>query len=342
MRRIKFFLGIVMVAAATLVCAAHIWRPAGLPRSQTLADRSVLTVEAISIGTSNYYHESFPKAWQLAVGKWLPYAVAAGLGWRYDTKEEWASVVHPNGRTGLVIFTKREGAGRAPADKLRVAVLDGQGQTLSWYEGGHDSTTQDTKGAHYHQMKSWDIPTFPRRSKTLVVRFLRKQGDGNPDVPVMQITIDNPNAGPYPVWVPEPWPATKRAGDLAVTLTDFTTGLSASDPTRAAVENEEAATQLAFDLEVKGRANCPWRVKSVNGSDATGNSWFSVLVASQTKAPQQSVMEIRNFSGSLWPGESAWNLRVELAPASGVAPDGKNRFVEFLARPRVLSNKRGK
>ncbi len=311
-----------MVAAATLVCAAHIWRSEGLPRSQTLADRSVLTVESISIANSNYYHEAFPKAWQLAVGKWLPYAVAAGLGWRYNTKDEWASVVSPSGLTNLVIFAKREGPGREPTDQIRVGVLDNQGNSLGCYLGGRDSTMQDARSEHYHQMRTWVLSTFPRRGKTLTLRFLRMQGDGKPDLPIMQFDIPNPQPGPYPIWTPEPWPATKHAGDLAVTLTDFTTGLSASDPTRAAVHNEESVTQLAFDLQVRGRTNCPWRVKYVGASDATGNDWFSVPSFNKAIAHYQGATDTMTSSASLWPGESAWKLRVELAAAPGIAPDG--------------------
>jgi hypothetical protein len=341
MRHIKFVLGVFMVVVATLVCVTYLWRSEELPRSQALGDGSVLTVESISIGNSNYYHEAFPKAWQLAVGKWLPYAAAARFGWRFNTKECWTSVVNPSGMTNLVIFTKREGPGPAGLDQIRVEVLDDQGDTLGWYGGGHASTIQDAKGTHYHELQSWDVPAFPRRGKNLVVRCLRKQAGGKPDMPIMQFHIANPQAGPYPIWTPEPWPATKRAGDLTVTLTDITTGLSASEPARAAVENEEVATRLAFDLEEKGRTNCPWQVRLVEVADATGNRWNSIPWGTKTKARQQGVTQTMNLSGCLWPGEEAWKLRVELAPASGVAAGGKNRFVEFMAKPRTLSSKHG-
>jgi hypothetical protein len=267
--------------------------------------------------------------------------VAARLGWRFNTAGSWKSIVSPSGMTNLVIFTKREGPGRAASDQMRVVVLDDQGNSLDWDEGGGSSTGPDVRGTHYHQMRSWDIPAFPRRGKTLVVRFLLEKGDGTVDVPIMQFHIANPQAGPYPIWTREPWPATKKAGDLTVTLTDFTTGLSRSEPTLAAVENEEVVTQLAFDLEAKGRTNCPWQVRLVEVSDATGNRWNSVPWATKTKARQHGVTQTMNLSGNLWPGESTWKLRVELAPTAGVAPEGKSRFVEFMAKPRTLSSKRG-
>jgi hypothetical protein len=340
-RRIKYVPGIVLTVVATLVCAKYLWRSEELPRSQALADGSVLTVESISIGNSNYYQEAFPKAWQLAIGKRLPYTLAARLGWRFDTRGDWTCIANPSGMTSLDIFTKREGPGRGASDQIRVVVLDDLGNSLGWHGGGRSSVISDVKGTHYHEMRSWFIPAFPRRGKTLVVRFLREQGDGKADVPIMQFHITNPQPGPYPIWTPQPWPATRKAGDLTVTLTDFTTGLSASEPTRAAVANEEVVTQLAFDLEAKGRTNCPWQVKYVEISDATGNGWNAIPLGTKTKARPHGVTQTMNLSGNLWPGEPAWKLRVELAPAPGVAPDGKSRLVEFLARPRTLSSKHG-
>jgi len=336
-RHTKLALTIALAAVAALVGVEHFWPTEGLPRSQTLADGSVLTVESIVFGTSNYYREPFPKAWQLAIGKWLPFKLAAGLGWRFNTKGDWSSFANPSGMRSLAIFTKREGPGRDASDQIRVVVLDDQGDSSDWYGAGRSGTGPDSGHTHYHQTQSWDIPAFPRRGKTLVVRFLREQGAAKPGVPVMQFHIANPQPGPYPIWTPEPWPSTRDAGDLTVTLTDFTTGLSMSEPTRAAFENEEVVTHLAFDLEQKGRTNCPWQVKFVEISDATGNRWSPVPRGTRTKARQNGVTQTMNLSGNLWPGESAWTLRVELAPAPGVAPDGNSRFVRFLAQPGTLS-----
>jgi hypothetical protein len=125
-------------------------------------------------------------------------------------------------------------------------------------------------------------------------------------------------------------------------LTDFTTGLSGSEPARAAVENEGVVTHLAFDLEEKGRGNCPWQVKNVEISDATGNRWNATLSAFASKARPRGATETMNLYGNLWPGESAWKLRVEFVPMSGADSDNKSRWVEFLARPRALLTKRAK
>jgi hypothetical protein len=202
-RRIQFVAAMALAVVAAVVCVEYLWPTEGLPRSQALADGSVLTVESISIGNSNYYQEAFPKAWQLAIGKWMPYKLAARLGWRFDTRGNWTSIGNPSGMTSMVLFTKREGSGPAGSDQVRVVVLDEGGNSLGWYEVGHSSAICDMKGTHYHQLQSWDVPAFPRRGKILIVRFLRKQGEGKVDVPIMQFHIPNPQPGPYPIWTPE-------------------------------------------------------------------------------------------------------------------------------------------
>jgi len=338
-RHTKLVLTIGLAIVVALLCVEYRLPSEGLPRSQTLADGSVFTVEAVSFGTSNYYKEPSPKAWQLAIGKFLPYKLAAGLGWHFDPKGDWSSIVYPDGMTTLVLFTKREGPGKTPSDQIRAVVLDDQGDSLDWDAGGRSGTAPDSRGTHYRHAQSWDVPAYPRRGKTLVLRFLRKQGDDKPGVPILQLHIANPQPGPYPIWTPEPWPSTKDAGDLAVTLIDFRTGLSMSMPTRGAVENEEVVTRLALDLEVKGGTNCPWQVKNVEISDATGNRWNSYRWGSKTQARQHGVTQTMNLPGNLWPGESAWKLRVELVPTNAV-PSGENkRFVEFIAKPLTLSIK---
>ncbi len=321
MRRYVIVLTVVLAAVAALVGVERLWPGEGLPSPQALGDGSVLKVEAISFGTNHYYHEAGPRDWQLAIGKRLPYALAASLGWHFDTKNGWMGITNSRGPSTMAIFTAREGPGRAASDRIRVVVLDENGNSRYGDPAGSSAGTDHLTPAHYHQMQSWFFPAFPRHGKTLVVRFLREEGKGKAYVPLMQFQIANPQPGPYPTWAAEPWPATKNVGDLAVTLTDLTTGLSESQPTRAALENEPVVTRLALDLEAKGRTNCPWQVKGVEVSDATGNRWLSYLRDMKTKVHEQGVTRTMTLPGNLWPGESAWKMRVELSPTPDVPPD---------------------
>lgn len=318
--RYKISLAVALAFVAVAFCLECLRPNEGLPRSRKMEDGSVLTVEAVSVGTNLRYHEATPKAWPLAIGQRLPYALAAGLGWRFNT-QGWMNMTMPNGMTAMGIFTAHEGPGSVASGPMRVVVLDREGNSFGWHEGGGSDSGTDQTHLHYHQLQSWLVPAFPRRDKTVVVRFLRKQGDGKADVPVMQFRIANPQPGPYPTWTPEPWPATNNAGDLAVTLTDFTTGLSKSQPARAALENEEVVTRLALDLQENGRTNCPWQVKSVEVSDATGNRWNSYLRDAKNKTYPSGLTSTMTLPGNLWPGESAWKLRIELSPTSNIPPD---------------------
>jgi hypothetical protein len=326
MRRSNIILasGLTVVAAA-VICIEFLWPDEGLPQSQTLPDGSVLKVEAVAFGTKLVYHEVPPKAWQLAIGQRLPYALAARVGWRFNTRD-WSQIGMQDGMTGLGLFTAREGLGQPTTDAIRVIVLDEHSNSLRLYDRGRSRLNLDNAGLHYHELQSWLFLAYPRRSKTFVVRFLREDGTGKADELVMQFHIANPHPGLYPTWTPEPWPATKNAGDLAVTLTDFTTGLSAIQPTRAAVENEMAVTRLGLELQQNGRTNCPWQVKMIEVSDATGNRWNAL-------GPQLEGKRTMRLSGNLGTDESAWKLRVELAPTADISPDELVTFAGILVPP---------
>src|SRR5207245_1338800 len=62
------------------------------------------------------------------------------------------------------------------------------------------------------------LEAFPRRGKTVRVRFYDSAGYR----PLAEFVAPNPDPGPHPTWTPEPFPITKRSGDLAFTLTELT------------------------------------------------------------------------------------------------------------------------
>jgi hypothetical protein len=166
-----------------------VWRT--LPRSQTLPDGSVLKVIAVSFGTNHSYQEVGPKGWQLAIGKRLPYGMAARLGWRFDTKRlGWVS--NPYAPFRSVIFTTREGPGSSAIDKIAVVVVDEKSNNQSRNHGGFNVTRMDQTSTHYHQLKIWPISGYPRAIKTPVVQFFWEKGDGTADVPIMQFHIAQP------------------------------------------------------------------------------------------------------------------------------------------------------
>src|SRR5665213_1201445 len=198
MRRIKIVL-IVSLAAAALFCVVRLWPDEGLPRTQTLADGSVFKVESVSFGTNLSYTNASPKAWQLAIGKRLPYALASRLGWRFYPGFSF-SPKKPDSLTGLAIFTVRDGPGVPPADGMQVLVLDEKGNSFECDRARCCSVTDLIGGVHYHVWESWVVSAYQRRGNRLLIRCLRKQSDGRADMLINEFFIHNPQSGPYPTW----------------------------------------------------------------------------------------------------------------------------------------------
>jgi hypothetical protein len=97
-------------------------------------------------------------------------------------------------------------------------------------------------------------------------------------------------------------------------------------------------TKLSLDLEAKGLSTFSGQVNLVEVSDASGNCWNAIPWRIKTKTFEQGLTETMYLPGNLWPGESAWKLRVALPSSFLVSPDVESRFVEFTARPQILSN----
>ena len=133
----------------------------------------------------------------------------------------------------------------------------------------------------------------------------------------------NPAFGAYPQWNPEPWPATKTNGDLAVTLGDFQTGVTVP------WDRFHHQTQLAFKLTRNGQPADHWRVASLTISDATGNRFgpLDISVFPLFDGPP-TLRPTGRFT--LWPGENAWNVEVECVRTAGFTPD------ELWETPAIL------
>jgi hypothetical protein len=136
---------------------------------------------------------------------------------------------------------------------------------------------------------------------------------------VAEFHIKNPLWSSYPVWVPDPLPTTRLAGDLSVTLTEFRTGLSIEDPAKAARTNETIVTRASLQATQGDKASPNWQAKMVEISDASGNRWAPFLQP-ESLTPAGSQYDL-SWVGGLWPGEPAWRLRFEFSRTAGFAPE---------------------
>src|SRR5207344_3056584 len=70
------------------------------------------------------------------------------------------------------------------------------------------------------------IAAFPRREETLRVRLYQYDDFDNRKL-LAEFPAPNPAPGPYPIWIAETLPSTKRDGEVAISLLDFRTGVVA-------------------------------------------------------------------------------------------------------------------
>jgi len=314
---------VFLLLALGVVVAVVVWVRAAThySLSRKLADGTTLRVVQASFGTVLSYHEPKPRPWLLAVGRRLPFATASRLGWWFNGGD-WCSLTCPPGETNFAVFYTHDGPttpAAASGNHYRIVVFDEQGNS---YEGagGRTSGGFNPANKYFHTLEMETFPLVPRHGKTIGLRFLSDQKDGKGGTAIAEFHIPNPNPGPFPTWVPEPLPDVKRAGSVVATLTGFTTGLSRAHPEQAARANEATVTRLGLQLEEPGQTNCFWKPHGIEVSDATGNLWMPYSPASSAAGHGSDAFDM-TFPQTLWPGEAAWKLRIELARTNSFEPE---------------------
>lgn len=183
--------------------------------------------------------------------------------------------------------------------------------------------------APWSQIQPINFELLPRRDAMVYLNIFYHNPQGNANL-CASIPFPNPLYREYPQWQPEKLPLTKVAGDLEVTLNYVETGHDNNMTWRSRRGGGEEAiygtnrtdgrnyTQVDLKLRPLTNTNEEWHVAGVEISDATGNrsrnssmSWGG----SDTSASGFA------FMPSLWAGEKAWKLRIDLKRTAGFRPD---------------------
>ncbi len=149
------------------------------------------------------------------------------------------------------------------------------------------------------------FPAVPRRSRSLGCNLTYSSagmGAGTGTNASLHFTFRNPLFGHFSQWSPEPLPAVKSTGDLRVQLNRFTVG------TNGSIVGEPI---FSVSIASPRGTNETWVVDDAELSDATSNH----LQASPFQLPDGSY----SVYGALWPGESAWRLKLGLKRANRFA-----------------------
>jgi len=193
-------------------------------------------------------------------------------------------------------FSWAVGAGMQNAGAARVATSDGRGNEF-------DVLAQTTTGfieSDGREYWVYSAPVFPRRGKNVRLRVL-----SNEEI-FGEFEIPNPDPGPHPTWTAQPLPASAADRELEASLVKFRARHIRETGRWADLFSR---TECVFTLRENAQTTVAWRPALFEISDATGNRWLTGSDARFSGVEETNVRTA--FPGALWPGESAWKLRVE-------------------------------
>jgi hypothetical protein len=312
LRRVRFALaslvgGALLVAVVGLLLTGE-RTDVGLSRK--LPDGSVLVLRRVVCAANNftYNHQRGGPILRLVTpilpgfirSRFNLYGGSFGFGLDTDTN---LIVITVNRQTGAL-------AGGWSSTVQRLEVFDDQGDSFDACWGAN------TLGMPGETVHGWQVRAFPRRSRTLGLRFLAGTPQGG-WTNAAEFHLPNPLFSNIPNSTPEPFPATKCDHDLFVTLKEFQSGARMSG-LRGKGDSATAArkTRIEFSFADNEQPSGHWRVQKLTLSDATGNHWapYLDLVKQEFNWATNGTVE---FFGALWPGETAWSLDLEAVRTSG-------------------------
>jgi hypothetical protein len=177
---------------------------------------------------------------------------------------------------------------------------------------------------------------IPKRCRTLQCVLFE---DGSRSYSeVGRVRFSNPAFGRFPQWKAEPLPVSKKADDLQATLTSSKTGvwISTMDPGpvygsathfRRARLGETPQAVFSIEFTSPHGTNEEWQVCSADLTDATGNRTRAL---SLYRFPDTHEL---GLGPALWPGESAWRLRLDVALSHAREPEEVVTFRDVPVPP---------
>lgn len=285
---------IVLLLAGGATIAVKSSVPNDGPLSRTLPDGSVFSLTDMQMASRVTFR--YPQRGQ---GESRSQG-SIGLAGMDGTETFFLATMHEGGKGRINV-------GRLQVESDEGSVFDGI------FTGG-------TIVASDGRFQAWRLHAFPRRGSNLTLRFFYPDLLGRWATAAV-MTVPNPARGPFEQWTPGTLPLAQTNGDLVVSLVEFDSG-GAQLRTRESLSafwKNLPATHCAFTLQHSGGKATPWKVRSLQISDATGNRWKQHDLVSWAEGRPGPRLHI-SMLGALWESESAWDLRVELSRTNGFEP----------------------
>ena len=306
-------LGCLLGMALLVTLVSALWRAATsqVGQMRRLPDGSTLKLVQVAFTATNSYNYSYRKGGPVL--RLIAPVLPAFLRNRLDLSGG-SFGFGLEGDTNLLVITLNRGTPPTAGSSVgRLRVFDDQGNEFDACWGAN------TLGFLGETVHGWQVRAFPRRSRTVGLKFLARTSNGG-WTNAAEFEIPNRLFADFAQWTPEARPTTKTNGALAVTLAQFQSGGLMARRSQGDPMTDPRVTHLVCAFDEAGKPSLDWRVQKLTLSDATGNRWFPYLdfVEQEFNWTTNGTVE---FLGGLWPGEKAWKLDLEVIRTAGFKPE---------------------
>lgn len=324
----KLFLAVLLVMlaglAGWLVLAGR--NPQGLPSLVTLPDGTSIRIIAVTYGTNHVVGSKLarvtarlPSVLQGILVRVFGSRAVPAQKMTTPTPELLVWVDHQTNRLGV----------KLPGPAYCTAFLGDGSNFISGPEVYMSSYLP------WSMVEAIHFTVFPRRDREITLNIFDHNATGVASR-YASLLFANPVYRNYPDWQSETLPATKRMGDLEVTLQGVETGhdnnlsyvrnKNGSYSTIHGTNRVDGRNNTAVELKLRplGNSNELWQVAGVEVSDATSNIVHNSGMSSGANGAELS------FEPGLWPGESAWKLKLTLKRMEGFR---REEIIEFKNVP---------
>lgn len=305
--RVLMALALVLLLAASVVGGLIWWERihAEPPQEITLPTGERYRFAGVTYGTN-----AVPPSWQVRLANLLPARLAkmARLQPYTNTALPFFYFYRQPEGPQLSVWFKRMSTNAPFRSAFNGRLAD---------ENGVEAGAQNS--GFFGANPTWihlDFAVLPRRSRTLECNLYQNQARASGTTPppmkkIGSVRFVNPVYEKYPQWQPEPVHVEKKAGEIGVTIDDLWEELQE----QLQIKNTKMDLSLHFPDPIKSE----WVMHEVVLSDATGNSLRSAGINRLFNGrrygwPGQSQSTVQ---GTLWPGEAAWRVKVELKRSAG-------------------------
>jgi hypothetical protein len=293
MKRVWSAFGILLLVAGAVL---FFWRSneTSIGHTATFSDGTTFTLKDVNYGTEHRLHGGGLRERLI---KLLPQKWAR----RYVSRQGVMTSTKPT----VTLWFEQIGTG-PPVGDPHIVVCDETGFGV-W--GVHTSMPLGPTG---NRLTAFMCDSWPRRDRYFTVRVYESIKHWGEAKPIGEFKVRNPTPGKYSQWIAEPFPITRRQGDLSVTLLDLVSDVGSGSLRHQWAGNPiRSRTRADFHIKQNDQLTTEWGVISTESSDATGN-----LIDRWGGSGQDGDITVAELQPHPWPAESAWKLRVGVSRKS--------------------------